>query len=113
MDTNIFLLKPSNSKKSTLDKAYYKHINNILSTLNEEDEGRWEIYSVIIQQLVGQGKEDYFKEIKYRLTDGEDPNSVILDVINRESEDMDSLTWFFKKKIEEYVEDDYLKRFLH
>ena len=113
MDTNIFLLKPSHSKKSTLDKAYYKHINNILSTLNEEDEGRWEIYSVIIQQLVGQGKEDYFKEIKYRLTDGEDPNSVILDVINRESEDMDSLTWFFKKKIEEYVEDDYLKRFLH
>jgi hypothetical protein len=112
MGTNIFLLNPSHSKKSTLDKAYYNHINNILSTLNEEEEGRWEIYSVIIQQLVGQGKEDYFKEIKYRLTDGEDPNSVILDIINRESEDMDSLTWFFKKKIEEYVEDDYLKRFL-
>lgn len=112
MGSNIFLLSPSHSKKSTLDKAYYKHINNLVKNLSEEEEARWEIYSVIIEQLIKDGKEQYYKEIKYRISDGENPNQVILDIIDIESDNADSVTWFFKRRIEEYLEEDYFKRFL-
>jgi hypothetical protein len=61
--------------------------------------------------LVRQGKGNYLKEIKYRLSDGENPNEVILNIIERESENVDSLTWFFKRRVEEYLEDDYFRRF--
>jgi hypothetical protein len=111
MGTNIFLLNPSHSKKSRLDEAYNNHLFNILNTIDEEEETRWETYSIIIEQLVRQGKGNYLKEIKYRLSDGENPNEVILNIIERESENVDSLTWFFKRRVEEYLEDDYFRRF--
>jgi hypothetical protein len=41
MGNNIFLLTSSHSKKSTLDKAYFQHIKNLIQTLSEEDEARW------------------------------------------------------------------------
>ena len=112
MESDIFLLSTNHSKKSTLDKAYCKHIDNLVKNLSEEEEARWEIYSVIIEQLIKDGKEQYFKEIKYRITDGENPNKVILDIIERESDNADNVIWFFKHRIEEYLEEDYFKRFL-
>jgi len=111
MDANIFLLQPSNSCKSSLDKAYTKHIRNITNTLSEEEETRWEIYSVIILQFINQGKGEFLKEMKYRLTDGENPNEIILDMINREKDNVESLTWFLKRRIEEFIEEDFFKRF--
>jgi hypothetical protein len=111
MGTNIFLLNPSHSKKSRLDEAYNNHLFNILNTIDEEGETRWETYSIIIEQLVRQGKGNYLKEIKYRLSDGENPNEVILNIIERESENVDCSTWFFKRRVEEYLEDDYFRRF--
>jgi hypothetical protein len=62
--------------------------------------------------FLNQNKYEYVNEIKYRITDGEDPNIVILDIIERDSDNIDSVTWFFKRRIEEYIEDDYFKRFL-
>jgi hypothetical protein len=112
MEAKNFLIKTSNGKNTSLDKAYHKHINYVLENLDEENEYRWEIYNLIIIQLVKQGKNEYFKEIKYRLTDGEDPNYVILEIIERESENIDSMVWFLKRKIEEYIEEDYFIRFL-
>lgn len=112
MEAKDFLLKTSKGKHSTLDKAYNKHIICVLENLDEETESRWETYSLIIMQLVKQGKTDTFKEIKYRITDGEDPNLIILDILEREADDMDGLIWFLKRRIEEYVEDDFFKRFL-
>jgi hypothetical protein len=111
MGTNIFLFNSAHSKKSKLDKAYNEHLKNIIHSINEEEEGRWETYSVIIEQLVKQGKDNYLEEIKYRLTDGENPNEVILSIIEKESDNVDALTWFFKKRVEEYLEEDYFKRF--
>lgn len=111
MEASIFLLKPSNGKKSTLDKAYQKHIESVLRNLTEEEESRWETYSVIIEQLLEQGKDAYFKEMKYRLTDGENPNEIILDILNRESDNLDNLGYVFKRRIEEYLEEDFFKRF--
>jgi len=113
MGNKIFLLNPSNGKESTLDRAFNKHLSNISKNFNgEEEETRWEIYSIIIDEFLNQNKYEYVNEIKYRITDGEDPNIVILDIIERDSDNIDSVTWFFKRRIEEYIEDDYFKRFL-
>jgi hypothetical protein len=58
---------------------------------------RWETYNVIIETLLSKGDTHYFEEIKYRLTDGEDPNIVILDIIEREVDDENGLVWLLKK----------------
>lgn len=101
----------SQGKNSTLDRAYNRHINKLFNELDEEKQERWETYNIIIQELVKEGKLDTFSEIKYRVTDGEDPNSVILDVIERYGDEMNTVVWFLKRRIEEYKEDDYLRSF--
>ena len=111
MEANNFLYKASQGKPTLLDKAYYKHISRILDNLDDEEEIRWETYNLIIQELINQGNNEYFTEIKYRLTDGEDPNYVILDIINRDSDDINGLVWFLKRRLEEYIEDDYIRGF--
>ena len=111
MRANNLLIKANQGKKTILDRAYTKHINSIFETLDEEKESRWETYNVIMEELINDGKGIYFEEIKYRLTDGENPNSVMLDIINREPDTNSGLLWFLKKRIEEYIEDDYLRRF--
>ena len=50
-------------------------------------------------------------EIKYRITDGEDPNIILLEIINRESETEDGLIWFLKRRVEEYIDEDFFNRF--
>jgi hypothetical protein len=92
--------------------VYNKHISCVLQNLDEELEFRWETYNLIIMQLVKQGKINYLKEMKYRLTDGEDPNKIILDILEKEADDIDGLIWFLKRRVEEYVEEDFFKNFL-
>lgn len=111
MEANNFLFKAGQGNTTTLDKAYCKHISSIIKTLDEEKEGRWETYNIIIQELINDGKGTYFEEIKYRLTDGEDPNQVMLDIIERDIDGMTGMIWFLKRRIEEYLEDDYIRRF--
>lgn len=111
MEANNFLFKAGHGKKTLLDKAYQRHIKTIIDTLDDEKELRWETYNLVIQELVKQGRVDDFDEIKYRLTDGEDPSHVILDIIDREIDNVDGLIWFLKRRIEEYIEDDYIQKF--
>lgn len=111
MYANNFLFKANQRKTSTLDKAYLKHLNNIYNTSDEEQQERWETYNFITQELVKDGKEDYFMELKYRVTDGENPNDIILDIIERNIDDINNVIWFLKKKIEEYKEEDLIKNF--
>jgi hypothetical protein len=84
----------------------------MLNELDEDKQARWETYDLIISDFMENGKEWAFEEIKYRITDGEDPNKVILDIIERDSDNIDSLSWFLKRRIEEYIEDDFFSRFL-
>jgi len=105
-------LGANQGKKSVLDRAYNKHVKEVLDTMDEEIQERWETYQVIFEELIKEGKEEYFDEIKYRLTDGEDPNQVILDIIERDMDSMNGLIWFLKRRIEEYVQADNLRRFL-
>ena len=113
MKANQHKLKAGQGKYSTLDKAYNKHISNLSEQLDEEKQERWETYNIIIQELINEGKLDSYSEIKYRLTDGENPNDVLLDVIDRYVDEVNGLIWFLKRRIEEYQEDDNLRRFLY
>jgi hypothetical protein len=111
MESKNFIFMGGQGKKTTLDNAYFKHINNIIETLDEEKELRWETYNTIVEELINQGKGEYFEEIKYRFTDGENPNQVMLDIIEKEIDEVNGLIWFLKRRLEEYLEDDYLRRF--
>ncbi len=111
MVTNNLLLQASKSKKTILDKAYNRHISTIISNLDEEEEARWETYNLIIMELLNNDYQHYFDEVKYRLTDGENPNQVILDIINRDLENVNGLVWLLKRRIEEYIEEDFIRRF--
>lgn len=111
MRNDNFLLNPNQCKRTILDKAYIRYINNLKQTLNEEETERWEIYQIILQLLMDEGKTHYLNELKYRISDGENPNIIILDFINREGDTVDGFIWSFKKKLEEFVEEDYFKRF--
>lgn len=111
MEAKIFLLNNTNPK-SVLGKAYNNHINSILDGLDAESEDRWEVYNLIINELMSQGDVDYFKELQYRLTDGENPNQIILDMIEREKENVTSLVWYLKRRVEEYLDDDSFNEFL-
>lgn len=108
-----FIVKSSSGKNTNLDKAYNKLINNVLVEMNEETEERWETYNLIIKEffVIDNGK--YFEEIKYRLTDDEDPNHVILDVASRYHQDeINFLLTFLLKRVEEYSDEDFFKRYL-
>jgi hypothetical protein len=113
MEAKKLILKTSCGKISTLDKEYNKHISCILENLDEELEIRWDLYNLIFKQLLNKKKINYTEELKYRLTDGENPNDVILDILDRESENIDGLFWFFKRSLESYRDEDLFKRFIY
>lgn len=112
MRANNFILKAGQGKNTRLDKAYQKLIIDIKGNLDEEKEERWETYNLIIEDLINTGKIEVFQEIKYRLTDNEDPNKVMLNIIDRyEDSERDNLYHILRGRIEEYIEEDFLKRF--
>jgi hypothetical protein len=112
MEAKNILFKSTNSNRTNLDKAYNKHIINVIESLDEEKKARWETYNLVVEVLTESTNKDYMNEIKYRLTDGEDPNRVMLDIIDREIDNVDGLVWFLKRRIEEYIDEDFFNRFL-
>lgn len=112
MERNNFIVKSGNGKNTMLDREYSELISKVTSEYDEDNYERWESYNLIISELFKIDDGKYFKEIKYRLTDGENPNIVHLDIISRyASDEITHLLWFLKGKIEEYIEEDFLKRF--
>lgn len=112
MEIYNFIVKKGQGKSSTLDKEYGKLLEGVVDRKDEETEMRWEIYNLIIKELISVDDGKYFMEIKYRLTDNEDPNIVILDILSRyEMNDLSNLMWFLKLRLEEFREEDFFKRF--
>lgn len=112
MEIFDFIVKTGTGKNTNLDKAYSKLINDVLVKSDEEVEERWETYNLIIKEFLAIDNGMYFQEIKYRLTDGESPNDVILDIASRYSQhELSFLAGFLLKRVEEYVEEDFFKRF--
>lgn len=108
MDSKILITKAKN-KTPLLDKIYSRYINNISHNISEDDEARWEVYGIIIQELCDTNNDVFINEIKYRITDGENPNTVFLDILERQNNES---LWFVKKRLEEFDDEDFLKRFI-
>ena len=107
METKASITK-AKFKTPTLDKFYTRYLNNVLQNISEKDEIRWELYNIIIQELYDTNNDIFINEIKYRITDGENPNNVFLDIL--EKSNIGNL-WFIKKRLEEFEEEDFFKMF--
>jgi len=110
MSLNDFIITNGSSEKSYLNYAYRSLLMNTINTLDEKSFERWETYHLIIDELSKEGHDKAFKEIKYRLTDDEYPNDVFIDVLSRV--ELTPLLVFLQRRVEMYVEDDILGRFL-
>lgn len=97
-------------KYNILNKMYDRLIRQNLREGNEEGEMRWETYDLIMYELKREHNYKTYDEIKYRITDGENPNEVFLDIILR-GDYSSALIWLFKRRIEEFIEEDSYNRF--
>lgn len=105
-----FKIKSGAGKYSKLDKLYQSYLFNSIKELDENKLYRFEIYDAIINELVKNGETESFDEIKYRLTGGENPNIVMLDIVNRHEED-NAIFWLMRREITNFIEEDNLNRF--
>jgi len=106
-----FTIKDGVGKYTSLDKEYNTFLRRTMANLDEDKLDRWEVYNVIVDELIKIGYNNVFKEIKYRLTDGEDVNHIILDVMTNEITNLSSLLWFMKKRIKGYIDKDFYGQF--
>ena len=98
------------NKVNILDKMFDRLIRETLSSIGEEQEERWETYDLILYELKRECNYETYDEIKYRLTDGENINEVFYDIIMR-GEYSSPLIWLFKRRVEDYMEEDVYDRF--
>lgn len=109
-DFNI-TIKAGTGKFNNLDKEYNNFITLTMTNVDAETKLRWETYSIIMDELLNIGMVDCFEEAKYRLTDGENPNVVLIDMIDR-NKNASGLLWFIRKRVQEYMDEDFYNRFL-
>tara|TARA_B100000927_G_scaffold45106_3_gene32587 strand:+ start:2177 stop:2512 length:336 start_codon:yes stop_codon:yes gene_type:complete len=105
-----FTIRASSGEYNRLDKEYSKYLINTMVNVSEEKYFRWEAYNLIMEQLINEGRYSEFDEAKYRLTDGENPNYVMLDIIERDKNEH-GLIWLMRKRILEYIEEDFFAKF--
>jgi hypothetical protein len=96
-------------EKNHLNSAYMKFMRECVVKTKEEHISRWETFFDIITELEYIDKHDEVKEIKYRLTDGDNPCEVMIEVIDRI--EATPLLRSFRMILEDYIEDDEFSRF--
>lgn len=109
-DFNI-TIKAGTGKFNNLDKEYNNLITLTMSDTDVDKKLRWEIYSIIMDELLKIDRIDCFEEAKYRLTDNEDPNLVMIDMIDR-NKNSSGLLWFIRKRLQEFIDEDFYNRFI-
>tara|TARA_B100001094_G_C17747787_1_gene584316 strand:+ start:58 stop:396 length:339 start_codon:yes stop_codon:yes gene_type:complete len=94
-----------------LDKEYNRYLEKTLKKIQDDDMlHRWDIYNLIMEELIELNKLDLFDEVRYRITDDEDPNEVMMDVLNK-AEVLSGLLWLIKKRIKFFIDEDFENRF--
>lgn len=106
-----FTIKGVSGKFNKLDKLYRDYVVNSIKNNNESNIFRWEVYNLIMNELLKIGKYDSFEEAKYRITDGENPNQVMMEMLDRFC-DTNHLMWIMRGKVENFMEEDAVNRFL-
>lgn len=104
-----FAIKVGKGKYTKLDKDYKALLDRVLEDYNDDKKERWELYNIIITELIEIGREDLFQAIKYKLTDGENPNKVMLEIINEL--EPENFLWLLKRRIDEFLEEDFFNKF--
>lgn len=107
-----FTIKAGIGKYSGLDKEYKKSLNKTMTNISEDKLHRWETYNLIMDELIKNGMVNLFEEFKYRFTDGENPNDIILNILSR-VENTDGFLWLMKKRIKEFKNEDFHEKLLN
>ena len=68
-------------RESLLDNEFRTFVFEKTYRAPTEEKKRWKIYNTILEELRWLGDNETVDEIKYRITDGEDPNKVIKETI--------------------------------
>jgi hypothetical protein len=83
-----------------------------LSDKEEYQEERYEVYTIIMKTLVTKHNKKYLPELKHRLILKENINDILIDFINREEDNIETVIWQLKYRLEEYSENDLITKFL-
>lgn len=106
---NNFTVKVGKGKYTLLDRHYKALLDKVLASYDENKKERWELYNTIISELIDTDRLELFQELKYRLTDSENPNQVMLDIINKL--ESGSFLWLLQRRLNEFLEEDFYNRF--
>jgi hypothetical protein len=109
MDIFNYTIRLGVGKYNYLDKAYRDLIRKQIND-SESWAQRWETYDMLINEIIKQGNEEIFEEIKYRVTDGENVNQVLLSIL-KDDTPYNLTTRILIHKINEYSDIDWLKDF--
>lgn len=104
-------IKSGSGKFSKLDKLYRDFVINSTNNLEDSHIDRWEVYNVIMDELIKIGEYSHFEESKYRITGGENPNLVMLDMLDKFFTH-NHLFFTLKSIIEEFIDEDNINRFI-
>lgn len=110
MDMYKTTIKSGSGSYNSLDKKYKNLINNSLLDSDEETYERWLTYDSIINELIRIEKINYFEEFKYRFTGGENPNKILSEIINKDSE-IKAYMWSYLRQLKIYYNEDIVNRF--
>jgi hypothetical protein len=108
MDELHFKIKNGSGTYNKLDRDYRDFLT--LKLKNDLEIDRLEVYDLIMSELISSNLINTFEEVKYRITDGENPNKIMLEVINRQDYDS-TIVWLLKNRIQSFIEEDFLRRF--
>lgn len=84
-------------RDSLLDNEFRTFVFEKTYRATEEEKKKWRLYNTIIEELRWLGDNQSVDEIKYRITDGEDPKKVFKDTIESPK--------YFSYKLQKLAED--------
>lgn len=102
-------MEPRNEQKPTLLNKEFKSLFEKMrrEARTEDDLEKCEIYDMILVTLGNEREFVLEKEAKYRITDGEDADFVMLDII-KQRDVLRSLLWMLESRLEQYIEEKQL-----
>ncbi len=94
------------SNKTILDKKFHSFIKNNMNDIKIE---RVSVYETIISELLWLDKIELINEIKYRVTENEDPNDVLIDTL--ENDEVCYVMNAYINQLKDFRNEDIMDRF--
>ena len=93
-----------------LNKTFNNLITKMLHQMDDSELSRLTTYDIILNEWIDEEKMTYLDELKYRVTDGENINQVLLDIIK--NDEIPSYICINQKHtLKEYLSEDTFKVF--